>query len=201
MPRGNDPTASRDVVAQYGEGHGNAEDLIRAHDDRLDAELNKALLKPVDPAATEALDLDSIKPRYGGTIMNAVVRGGRLVVVEDVKGHYEKWHDDPPGGGSKRGGRRSSVDAGAEDRKQAAARAQAEANADPGNDGGTGAAGGSPDDDDGDEAPEGVTVPMIREKLDARGITPERDVRRKDDLWALLPEDAQAELAGGGTPS
>lgn len=200
MPRGNDPTASRDIAAQYGEGHGNAEDLIRAHDDRLDAELNKALLKPVDPVATEALDLDSIKPKYGGTIMNAVIRGGRMVVVEDVDGHYEKWHADPPGG-SKRS-KRGNVDSGAEARKQAAARAQAEENADPGNDGGTGDDGsGDGDDDDNGEAPEGVTVPMIREKLDARGITPERDVRRKDDLWALLPEDAQDELAGGGTQS
>jgi hypothetical protein len=195
VPRGNDPTASRDIAAQYGEGHGNAEDLIRAHDDHLDAELNKALLKPVDPAATDALDLDSIKPKYGGTIMNAVIRGGRMVVVEDKDGHYLKWHDDPPGGKKRSGS--GKVDAGAEGRKQAAARSQAEADADPGNDGGTGAAGGSPDDDDGD-APEGVTVPMIREKLDARGIVPDREVRRKDDLWALLPADAQNELSGGG---
>lgn len=192
MPRGNDPTASRDLANQYGEGHGNAEDLIRAHDDRLDVELNNALLKPIDPAATDALDLRSIKPKYGGKIMNAVIRGGRMVVVEDVKGHYEKWHDDPPGGKRSGGGK---VDSGAQARKDAAVRSQAEQDADPGNDGGTGAAGGSSDDEG--DAPEGVTVPQIREKLDARGITPDREVRRKDDLWALLPPDAQNELVGG----
>lgn len=151
MPRGNDPTAGRDIAAQYGEGHGNAEDLIRYHDDELDEELNRALLKPVDPAATEALDLDSIKPKYGGTIMSAVIRGGRLVVVEDDEGHYRKWHDDVPGGKAKsesksQGGAKGKgkVDSGAQGRKDAAVRSQAEnPTGDPDkNDGGTGASGG-----------------------------------------------------------
>lgn len=163
MPRGNDPTASRDLANQYGDGHGNAEDLIRTHDDRLDEELNRALLKPVDPAATDALDLESIKPKFDGTIMSAVIRGGRLVVVEDVDGHYVKWHDDPPGGKAKSsgGGSRSRsrsggsrakggskggsrVDSGAQGRKDAAVHGQAEnPTGDPDkNDGGTGATGG-----------------------------------------------------------
>lgn len=100
MARGNDSeSARRDLDAsgmtssQWG-GFANAEDLIAAQHEKYDAELNAALNKPVDVDATAALDLDDIEPQYDdGEIKDAAVRGGRLVVVEEVNGRLVKWSE------------------------------------------------------------------------------------------------------------
>lgn len=93
MPRGNDPDARREMASQYGEGAGNAEELIALHAERIDPRMQAALNKRVDGPATDALDLDDIEPRFGGEIISAAVRGGGLVAVEDVDGDYRKWFE------------------------------------------------------------------------------------------------------------
>lgn len=92
VDRGNDrENAARDLSRQYGE-HESAEDLIKAHEETFDVEMDKALNKPVDAKATAALDLDEIEPKYDdGVIRSAAVRGGRLVVVEETRGTLQKW--------------------------------------------------------------------------------------------------------------
>lgn len=166
MPRGNDAAAARrDLDTQYG-GNANAEDLIEAHDANHDAELQRALSKPVDQEATNKLDLDKIDPDIkGSTVLAAAVRAGQLVVVEETKD----------------GVLHKSLDAsysGAGSRRNPAARPDD----------------GADDDDDTDAAPESVSVPKIKEKLDELQITVPSDVRTKAALWALVPEEGRAEL-------
>ena len=106
MARGNDAAeARRDLDSQYGE-HESAESLIQAHDDSLDHLLIAALNKPVDEAATAAIDEDDIEPRFGGEIVAHAVRGGMLVVVERVGGQLRKWGDADHAGVPKKAKRR-----------------------------------------------------------------------------------------------
>lgn len=187
MPRGNDPDARKDLVSQYGEGHGNAELLIKAHDDAYDVKLQAALGKRVE----QILDPSTISPREGGTVMSAAIRGGLMVVVEEAKdGRYVKWYDDPPKPGSK------------------AAKAAAKGPEQPGGgsttggdteDDGSGSGSTNEDDQTGSgsgnpPAPGNVKVDSIKDALKTLDITPSSDVRRKDDLWALVPEDAKTQL-------
>lgn len=165
MARGNDADAAQaDLTGQYGE-HPNAEALIAAHDDRYDSKLNAALQKPVDTVATDALDLRSIKPQHkGGEIKAAAIRGGRLIVVEEVDGELVKWHDDVPGSGS-----RSSA-------KAAPDKQPSSQSADP------------------DAAPENVKGDVMKAKLAELNIEVPSSARAKKDWWALVPDDAKAEL-------
>lgn len=173
LDRGNDSeNARRDLAGQYGE-HANAEDLINAQDGKFDVELDKALNKPVDPDLTRALDVDSIDSKFdGGIVRSAAVRGGRLVVVEEHEGTLKKW-SEPYGGGN----------SGA---KQAAKQAAAGVGAG----GGAGVAGGSTP----DAAPEAVKVDAMREKLEELQIAVPSDTRKKDDIWALVPQEARDQL-------
>lgn len=185
MPRGNDSeNASRELQAsgmtssQWG-GFANAEELIASQHAAFDPELNAALGKAVDEHATAKLDLNSIKVQTkGGVAVDAAVRGGRLVVVEeDSNGRLVKW-SEPHG----------------EQRGSAPARAKAQQSRPPEGQGLNGGPDDSNEDKDSDEAPSGVTVPVIREKLAELKIE-EGDATLKNDLWALLPEDARAQLS------
>lgn len=83
VERGNDPTARQEIITQYGP-HQNAEDLIAAHRNSYDPALLAASLKGVDEDATAALDLSEIKPKWGGTVISAAVRGGTTVYVAEL---------------------------------------------------------------------------------------------------------------------
>lgn len=201
---GNDAVAARqESTNQYGE-HATAEDLIKAHEYAFDAPMQAALSKPVDGAATEALDVDKIEPKYdGGEVQSAAVRGGHLIVVEMVNGQLVKWSDPDfvKGSAVRQATRQAAASVGGDPKKQGGA---PEAR---------GVTGGTPPDstsgatqqsgadgtsrgpvDTGDKAPEKVTVPVIKDKLDALQIQPASDVRTKDALWALLPADSKKEL-------
>jgi hypothetical protein len=88
MPRGNDAEAAaqelaeREFATQYGP-HQNAEQLRHAHMQSLDRELAAAQLKRVDEEATANLDLASITPSQGGTVLSASVRGGMVVYLAE----------------------------------------------------------------------------------------------------------------------
>jgi hypothetical protein len=92
MPRGNDETAARDLAAKHGgEGVGNAEELIRMVQESRSPELELALAKSVDEAATAALDLSTLSGPNGEPVVAAAVRGGMTVIVyEDSTGAYSK---------------------------------------------------------------------------------------------------------------
>jgi hypothetical protein len=83
MARGNDANAAlSDLHGQYGV-HPNAESLIGAHRGALDPALERASMSRVNAAATEDLDLSSIEPEGGGTVLAAAVRGGVIVYVAE----------------------------------------------------------------------------------------------------------------------
>lgn len=190
---GNDSEAARrDLDQQYGE-HASAEDLIRAHDQTLDGKMQAALQKPVDPVATDALDIDDIDPKFGGEIQAAAVRGGQVIVVEDVNGRLVKWSQDH---------------ASAPKAKSAARQASASVGGNPEADGGApegkgpggGQASGAPaqgnsNDDDAEEnqAPQNVTSQAIQDRLAALGIDVGSSTR-KQQFWDLLPDSEQAAL-------
>jgi hypothetical protein len=92
MPRGNDSrAAAAEFRGQYGV-MGNAEDLIEANRAAYDAELRTASLRNRNDEATKALDLDAVDKKVeGGTVLDAAVRGDRIVaVVETESGHTYK---------------------------------------------------------------------------------------------------------------
>jgi hypothetical protein len=203
---GNDhDAAASDIESQYGPGHQSAADLLDAHDAAYDLVLQQALLKQVDEPATAALDADDIKPKFGGDIEGYAVRGGRLVVVElKPDGRFEKWHTDIPGvakKASKAGAQAAAVPSTKEVKEQTAT-----GEADPGaqtppatgeGDTGSGQAEGDPP-----KAPKDVTVAKIEAQLEAEGTTPDKDVTKKDDLWALVTPEGQKTLEeAAGTQS
>lgn len=91
MPRGNDESAARDLVAKHGEVAGNAEKLIeQTYADRT-PEFEAAQMKSLDEEATAALDISKLSGPNGETVVSAAVRGGATIVVyEDDKGGYSK---------------------------------------------------------------------------------------------------------------
>lgn len=189
---GNDSEAARkDLDKQYGD-HASAEDLIRAHDEAVDAGLQAALSKPVDPVATEALDYESIKPRYkDGEVVAACVRGGYLVVVEEAFGQHLKWGEPHEGGTARarQAGRQASASVGGDPDKPGGA---------PEAKGSTGGAPASPPNApdagaDLEEAPQNVTSQKIQDRLAELQIDV-GDSTRKQQFWDLLPENEQVAL-------
>lgn len=214
MPRGNDTEAHRELDRQYGD-HASAEDLIKAHERSVDLEMQNALQKPVDGAATEALDIDKIKPKYDGIVRSAAVRDGKLIVVEEVGADKRlvKWcdADHVKGNASARAAANQAAASvgGSPKREGGAPEGQGRAGATP-LDSGSGAlndtgqtppAAPAAPAPSADAAPDDVTVPVIRAKVDELKIDVPRDVRTKDRLWALLPADAQDELKKDAAPA
>lgn len=209
MARGNDAAAARrDLDSQYGEGHQSAEDLIASHDAALDPIRIAALNKPVDAVATEAVDPGDINPQFGGVVIAYAVRGGVLIVVEDVNGDYRKWHDADhkvlgKNAQARQAARQAAVSQGVPEAQPAAATAPAVPAATPERTGAfeptpqidpTGTPEPAPDPGQAQVAPDGVTVKDIDAKLAELGIDVPSDVRTKDPKWALLPQSAQDEL-------
>lgn len=189
MPAGNDSDNQRrqeELETQYGVGNQSAEDMIKAHDQTIDAVRQAALSKPVDAEATEAVDADSLKPRLGGEVVSYAVRGGVLVAVElTPRGTYEKWHDADYASAAKSSARQASASVGGDPAKSNGAPEGKGPNG-----GTTGTAGG---DQGADEAPANVTSQVIQDKLaelqiDTAGAT------RKDQFWGLLPAEQQQAL-------
>lgn len=177
LDRGNDSEAARrDLSSQYA-GFESAEDMIRHQESQFDVELNKALNKPVDPVATAALDLSGIDPaNEGGVVRDAAVRGGRLVVVEEHEGALKKWSIPY---GPQRGTAPATAKAQVANRGQEAPPAAPAADA---------------------EAPSDVKVDDIKAKLKSLNVSA-GDARNKDDLWALLPQDARDALVADAATS
>lgn len=224
MARGNDADAARrDLDSQYGEGHQSAEDLIAAHDEALDPVRIAALNKPVDAVATQELDPEDIKPQYGGVIIAFAVRGGVLIVVEDVDGDYKKWHDADSkllgkNAQAKQAARQAAASQGVPEAQPAQATAPAVPAATPERTGAfeptpqidttqppvvpePGADGQPVPDGQAQVAPKNVTVGDIDDKLAELGIDVPSDVRNKDPKWALLPQSAQDELKAAADQS
>lgn len=82
MPRGNDAEAHREFASQYG-AHQSAEELLEAHRASMSPVVRATSLKALDTEATEGLDLASIKPSQGGTVLSAAVRGGQILYVAE----------------------------------------------------------------------------------------------------------------------
>lgn len=190
---GNDhDSAVTEIETQYGKDHQSAADLIDTHDANYDVVLQQALSKAVDEPATAALDADDIKPAYGGKVLSYGVRGGRLVVVEETpEGRLKKWHKDVPSAAKKAS--KAGAQAGAMPTTQQVKDQTAGAgDGDP--TGGAGEAGSGQGEGEDGKAPKDVTVAKIEEQLAAEGTTPEKDVTKKDDLWALVSEEGQKAL-------
>jgi hypothetical protein len=88
MPRGNDAeAAARELRDRYGDGVGNAEDVLRSSAVALPSVLREATLKTRDDEASADLDYGKIEKAAGveGTVVDASVRGGDTVYV---------WADD-----------------------------------------------------------------------------------------------------------
>lgn len=217
MARGNDAAAARrDLDSQYGADHQSAEDLIRAHDETLDPIRIAAQNKAIDAEATEALSVPS--PRFGGEVVSYAIRGGVLLVVEDVDGRYVKWHDDEAvKSGAKKASARGHALQGARGEGVASAQPdQTKARALPSEHpertgahqpmsqhehdaGAPGAQFAGHDPSIGapaQVAPEEVKVTDIKAELDKLGVQVPAETRKKDDLWALLPGDSQDKLKG-----
>lgn len=92
MPRGNDSEAAASELAdRFGQGAGNAEELIQAHDRERSRELVAASMKEVDAEATEELDISKLEGPNGEEVLSASVRGGAIVgVYEDENGRTHK---------------------------------------------------------------------------------------------------------------
>lgn len=187
---GNDAQdARRERGDQYGEG-ASAEDLIHAHDQATidNKALRAALEKPVDADATAGLG--TIKPKFGGEVLSAAVRGGLIVVVEMVDGAPEKWSTPYTKSDSQvevaEAQAAASVGGPSDDTGQAPPGTGVDGQGTPAGDGTPSTAP--------EKAPEGVTVEAIRAKLAELEISIPADKRKKDDLWALVPSEARAQL-------
>jgi hypothetical protein len=103
-----DPTAASDIVTSFGV-HGNAEDLIRAHNLRRNPALARVQMSQIDAEATKKLldgenedgnGLDELTEQLRGdnaiesyeTVLEAVVRGNAITgVVDDGRGNWRKF--------------------------------------------------------------------------------------------------------------
>lgn len=93
-------TALHELGDQFGEGVGNAEELINANAERRTAELNAIASLPVLQEETNELDLDKVSlkrdhPHSDAYIVDAAWRGsgrtkGLIAVVEDEAGRQHK---------------------------------------------------------------------------------------------------------------
>lgn len=126
MPRGNDKDTAETQQAlhelgdQFGEGVGNAEELINANAALRTAELAAIAVLPVIQADTDALDLDELEGPDGEYVVDACVRGagrtkGTIVVYETEDGRMLKYlassnYDDRPSSGPRRASA-ASIDA------------------------------------------------------------------------------------------
>lgn len=96
MPRGNDKEAAlHELADQFGEGVGNAEELISANAERRTAELAAISDLPILEDATKELDLDKLEGPNGEYVVDAAVRGsgrtkGTIVVYETEDGRLLK---------------------------------------------------------------------------------------------------------------
>lgn len=198
MARGNDAAAARrDLDSQYGADNQHAEDLIRAHDDSLDPVRQAAQHKAIDALATEEFNPGSIKPRNGGEIVSYAIRGGVLFVTEEAHGTLIKWHDadavksgSAARGHARQGARGEGVAEAQPEQKKTPAAVHEPPTVPPVEPAAPSETGGAP----AQVAPEGVKVAQIRDKLDTLRIQVASDVRKKDELWGLLPGSAQDEL-------
>lgn len=87
--------ALHELADQFGEGVGNAEELIAANAARRTADLAAISSLPVIQEETDELDLDKLEGPDGEYIVDAAVRGsgrtrGTVVVFEDENGRQDK---------------------------------------------------------------------------------------------------------------
>jgi len=88
-------TNLHELADQFGEGVGNAEELINANAARRTAELATISSLPVLQEATNDFDLDKLEGPDGEYVVDAAVRGagrtqGTIVVYEDESGRQLK---------------------------------------------------------------------------------------------------------------
>ncbi|MET0604400.1 MAG: hypothetical protein ABW167_20610 [Baekduia sp.] len=116
MPRGNDKDeqaiALHELGDAFGEGVGNAEELINGNAALRTAELAAISILPVIQADTDALNLDDLEGPNGEYVVDACVRGagrtkGTIVVFETEDGRTlkhlaESNYDDKPSSGPRR---------------------------------------------------------------------------------------------------
>lgn len=117
MPRGNDKQAQdaqlHELADKFGEGVGNAEELIQANAAARTSDLAAISALPVLQKDTADLDLDKLEGPNGEYVIDASVRGsgrtkGTIVVVEDELGRTKKILIDKTEGAGPKGTRRSS---------------------------------------------------------------------------------------------
>lgn len=93
MPRGNDADAAgAELKAKIG-ADANAEDLIKANAERWPADLRAAQRKPIDDAATNAIDESDVEKHIDNdsVLLAYAVRGKHIVAVsEDEDGLVHK---------------------------------------------------------------------------------------------------------------
>jgi hypothetical protein len=87
--------ALHELADQFGDGVGNAEQLIDANAARRTAELATISTLPLLPTDTEELDLDKLEGPNGEYVVDAAVHGsgrtrGTIVVYEDETGRLHK---------------------------------------------------------------------------------------------------------------
>lgn len=132
MPRGNDKEAQEtqlhELADQFGEGVGNAEELINANAARRTQELAAISSLPVIQADTDQIDLDKLSGPNGEYVVDAVIRGagrtkGLIAVYEDEGARTHKFlvesnYADRPSSGIRRSSHAAPAeegDAGAAD--------------------------------------------------------------------------------------
>jgi hypothetical protein len=101
-----------ELADQFGEGVGNAEELIIANSARHTAELATISDLPVIQSETDELDLDKLEGPDGEYVVDASVRGsgrtkGLIVIYEDEGGRQHKHlvesnYDDRPSSGPRK---------------------------------------------------------------------------------------------------
>lgn len=96
MPRGNDKEAAlHELADRFGEGTGNAEELIQANLADFSHELLVLSDLPRDEEATAELDIEKMKGPNGEEVVDAAVRGagrtrGTIVLYEGEDGRRHK---------------------------------------------------------------------------------------------------------------
>jgi hypothetical protein len=101
-----------ELADQFGEGVGNAEELIIANTARRTADLAAIGDLPVIQSETDELDLDSLEGPNGEYVVDAAVRGsgrmkGTIVIYEDETGRQHMYlavsnYDEAPSSGPRR---------------------------------------------------------------------------------------------------
>lgn len=96
MPRGNDAeAAAHELADKFGEGSGNASELIDAVQAEISPEMATIQIWPVDEEATAALDLDELEGPDGERVEDAAVHvlnneSATIVVFLDDTGRHRK---------------------------------------------------------------------------------------------------------------